>query len=48
MPKIVGIDLGTTNSLVAVMGSSGPRLITGPDGDRLLPSVVSFVDGATV
>jgi Fe-S protein assembly chaperone HscA len=42
MPKIVGIDLGTTNSLVAVMANGRPRIIPGPGGDRLLPSVVSF------
>ena len=45
MSKIVGIDLGTTNSLVAVMEATGPRIIAGPDGQRLLPSVVSFAQG---
>jgi Fe-S protein assembly chaperone HscA len=45
MPKIVGIDLGTTNSLVAVMEAAGPRIIPGPGGQHLLPSVVSFADG---
>jgi len=45
MPKIVGIDLGTTNSLVAVMDGGRPRIIPGPDGRRLLPSVVAFSDG---
>ncbi len=39
---IVGIDLGTTNSLVAVCDESGPRVLTGRDGSRLLPSVVRF------
>jgi molecular chaperone DnaK (HSP70) len=42
---IVGIDLGTTNSLVAVCDASGPRVVAGPDGAALLPSVVRFVDG---
>jgi molecular chaperone DnaK len=45
MPKIVGIDLGTTNSLVAVMDKGRPRIIPGPEGQRLLPSIVSFDDG---
>jgi len=40
-PRIVGIDLGTTNSLVAFMDLTGPRIIPGADGDRLVPSVVS-------
>lgn len=39
---IVGIDLGTTNSLVAVCDASGPRVLTGRDGAGLLPSVVRF------
>jgi Fe-S protein assembly chaperone HscA len=44
---VVGIDLGTTNSLVAVMDLTGPAIIAGKDGDRLLPSVVHVgVDGA--
>jgi Fe-S protein assembly chaperone HscA len=39
---VVGIDLGTTNSLVAVLSPAGhPEIIPGPDGDRILPSVVS-------
>jgi len=38
---IVGIDLGTTNSLVAFMDLTGPRIIPGADGDKLVPSVVS-------
>ena len=32
MPKIVGIDLGTTNSLVAIVENGAPRVIPGPDG----------------
>ena len=46
MGKIVGIDLGTTNSAVAVWDDQGPRLIVGAQGSRLTPSVVGFgVDG---
>jgi len=41
----VGIDLGTTNSLVAYMDPTGPRVIPGTDGGRLLPSVVSCTRG---
>jgi len=41
MSKVVGIDLGTTNSLVAVVGKSGPTVIRDRTGDGLLPSVVS-------
>jgi Fe-S protein assembly chaperone HscA len=40
---IVGIDLGTTNSLVAFMDLTGPRIIPGADGDKLVPSVVSVM-----
>src|SRR6266481_4258504 len=39
--RVVGIDLGTTNSLVAYMDLTGPKIIPGPDGERLVPSVVS-------
>jgi molecular chaperone DnaK len=42
--KIIGIDLGTTNSVVAVMEGDSPKVITLPDGNRLLPSVVGFTD----
>jgi len=40
-PRIVGIDLGTTNSLAAFMDLTGPRIIPGADGANLVPSVVS-------
>ena len=40
--RVVGIDLGTTNSLVAFMQSDQPTIIPGEDGDRLVPSVVAF------
>ena len=42
MPKIVGIDLGTTNSLVATVDSGIPYVIADADGQRLCPSVVHF------
>src|SRR3984885_12459015 len=45
---IVGIDLGTTNSLVAFMDLTGPRIIPGADGDKLVPSVVSIAAGEEV
>jgi Fe-S protein assembly chaperone HscA len=40
--RVVGIDLGTTNSLVAYMDLTHPRVIPGEDGDRLVPSVISL------
>jgi molecular chaperone DnaK len=42
MSKIIGIDLGTTNSVVAVMEGGEPIVITNPEGGRLTPSVVAF------
>jgi molecular chaperone DnaK len=42
MPKIVGIDLGTTNSLVAIVENGTPRIIPGRDGSSLVPSVIYF------
>src|SRR5436189_1930494 len=42
MGKIIGIDLGTTNSVVAVMECAEPVVITSPEGGRLTPSVVAF------
>jgi molecular chaperone DnaK len=42
MAKIVGIDLGTTNSVVAVIEGGDPTVITTAEGSRLLPSVVAF------
>jgi molecular chaperone DnaK len=42
MSKIIGIDLGTTNSVVAVMEGGEPVVITNPEGARLTPSVVAF------
>ena len=40
--RVIGIDLGTTNSLAAFMDLTGPKIIPGADGDNLVPSVVSI------
>lgn len=45
MSKIIGIDLGTTNSAVAVLEGSEAKIIANPEGNRTTPSVVSFKNG---
>ena len=42
MAKIIGIDLGTTNSVVAIMEGKEPKVIVNEEGGRLTPSVVGF------
>jgi len=48
MAKVIGIDLGTTNSLVATWTGEGPRLIANALGDTLTPSAVSIADDGAV
>src|SRR5690625_716449 len=45
MSKIIGIDLGTTNSCVAVIEGGEPVIVPNPEGNRTTPSVISFKDG---
>src|SRR5690554_4099453 len=47
MSKIIGIDLGTTNSGVAVMGGKNPKVIENAEGNRTPPSVVAIQDDGT-
>ncbi|UCH30014.1 MAG: molecular chaperone DnaK [Myxococcales bacterium] len=48
MGKIIGIDLGTTNSVVAVMEGKDPKVIVNEEGDRITPSVVAWDDQGEV
>lgn len=48
MSRIVGIDLGTTNSLVAFMDKEGPHVIPGPDGQTKVPSIVGLTDNGLI
>ncbi len=48
MSKIIGIDLGTTNSCVAVMDGDKPKVIENSEGDRTTPSIVAFTDSDEV
>src|SRR3989338_11325924 len=48
MSKIIGIDLGTTNSVVAVMEGNEPKVIVNEEGSRLTPSVVAFTKDGDV
>ena len=48
MGKIIGIDLGTTNSVVAIMEGKDPKVIANEEGGRLTPSVVAWDDKGEV
>ena len=48
MSRIVGIDLGTTNSLIAFMDKDGPHVIPGPDGQTKVPSIVGLTDNGMI
>lgn len=48
MSKIIGIDLGTTNSCVSVMEGNEPTVIPNAEGKRTTPSVIAFVDGGEI
>ena len=45
MSSIIGIDLGTTNSCVAIMDGKNPKVIENVEGSRTTPSMVAFADG---
>ena len=44
MAKVIGIDLGTTNSCVAIMDGKNPKVIENSEGGRTTPSVVAFIE----
>ena len=48
MAKIIGIDLGTTNSCVAIMEGHAPKVIENAEGSRTTPSVVAYVEDGEI
>ena len=44
MSKVIGIDLGTTNSVVAIMEGKEPKVLTNAEGSRITPSMVAFTE----
>jgi len=48
MGKIIGIDLGTTNSCVAIMDGDKARVIENAEGDRTTPSIIAYTDDETL
>jgi len=48
MSKIIGIDLGTTNSCVAILESDGARVIENSEGDRTTPSIIAYADDSEI
>ena len=48
MSKIIGIDLGTTNSCLAVVEGGSPKVIENNEGGRTTPSVIAYTDGNEV
>ncbi len=45
MGKIIGIDTGTTNSCVAIMDGTTPRVLENAEGDRTTPSIIAYTRG---
>lgn len=48
MSKIIGIDLGTTNSCVAIIEGSQPRVVENSEGNRTTPSVIAYLDDGEI